>query len=47
MTTFTLGTKPPRIDHVRTFPDTEDDVVMMEWAVSFTPNGTFMSSSSP
>lgn len=24
MTTFTLGTKPPHIDHVRTFPDTED-----------------------
>jgi Ca2+-dependent lipid-binding protein len=24
MTTFTLGTKPPHIDHVRTFADTED-----------------------
>lgn len=38
MTTFTLGTKPPHIDHVRTFPDTEEDVVIMEWKVSFTPN---------
>ncbi|GJN90164.1 hypothetical protein Rhopal_003163-T1 [Rhodotorula paludigena] len=38
MTTFTLGTKPPHIDHVRTFPDTEDDIVIMEWKVSFTPN---------
>jgi Ca2+-dependent lipid-binding protein len=38
MTTFTLGTKPPRIDHVRTFPDTEEDVVLMEWKISFTPS---------
>ncbi|GAA6019595.1 hypothetical protein JCM10207_006938 [Rhodosporidiobolus poonsookiae] len=38
MTTFTLGTKPPLIDHVKTFVDTEEDVVLMEWAVSFTPN---------
>ncbi|BGO92542.1 hypothetical protein NBRC10512_000461 [Rhodotorula toruloides] len=38
LTTFTLGTKPPHIDHVRTFPDTDEDVVVMEWAVSFTPN---------
>ncbi|GAA5905720.1 hypothetical protein JCM8208_000876 [Rhodotorula glutinis] len=38
LTTFTLGTKPPHIDHVKTFPDTEDDVVIMEWKVSFTPN---------
>lgn len=38
LTTFTLGTKPPHIDHVRTFPDTDEDVVVMEWAVSSTPN---------
>ncbi|SCV70224.1 BQ2448_1618 [Microbotryum intermedium] len=38
MTTFTLGTKPPNIDHVRTFADTEEDVVMMEWKISFVPN---------
>ncbi|GAA6043375.1 hypothetical protein JCM8097_005289 [Rhodosporidiobolus ruineniae] len=38
MTTFTLGTKPPHIDHVQTFADTPDDEVLMEWKVSFTPN---------
>ncbi|KAF5377486.1 hypothetical protein D9615_005116 [Tricholomella constricta] len=35
---FTLGTKAPRIDKVRTFPKTDDDVVMMDWGISFTPN---------
>jgi Ca2+-dependent lipid-binding protein len=38
LTTFTLGTKAPRIDKVRTFPKTADDVVMMDWGISFTPN---------
>ncbi|KAF8530946.1 tricalbin [Gautieria morchelliformis] len=38
LTTFTLGTKAPRIDSVRTFPKTADDVVMMDWGISFTPN---------
>lgn len=38
MTTFTLGTKPPHIDHVRTFADTDEDIVMMEWKISFVPN---------
>jgi Ca2+-dependent lipid-binding protein len=37
---FTLGNKAPRIDQVRTFPKTEDDIVMMDWGVSFTPNET-------
>lgn len=41
LTTFTLGTKAPRIDKVRTFPKTDDDVVMMDWGISFTPNETF------
>ncbi|EPQ28071.1 uncharacterized protein PFL1_04398 [Pseudozyma flocculosa PF-1] len=40
MTTFTLGTKAPRIDHVRTFPNTDEDVVMMDWKFSFTPSDT-------
>jgi len=35
---FTLGNKAPRIEKVRTFPQTEDDVVMMDWGISFTPN---------
>ena len=35
---FTLGNKSFRIDRVRTDPKSEEDVVMMDWAVSFTPN---------
>lgn len=38
LSTFTLGTKAPRIDKVRTFPKTPDDIVMMDWGLSFTPN---------
>lgn len=38
LTTFTLGNKAPRIDSVRTYPMTPDDEVIMEWALSFTPN---------
>ena len=40
LTTFTLGTKAPRIDRVRTFPKTDDDIVMMDWGFSFTPKDT-------
>lgn len=40
LTTFTLGTKPPRIEHVKTYPKTDDDVVEMDWKFSFTPNDT-------
>lgn len=35
---FTLGTKPPRLEHVKTYPKTEDDIVLMDWKFSFTPN---------
>lgn len=38
LTTFTLGTRAPRIQRVRTFPHTEDDIAMMDWDLSFTPN---------
>ncbi|KDQ54885.1 hypothetical protein JAAARDRAFT_37997 [Jaapia argillacea MUCL 33604] len=38
LTTFTLGSKAPRIDKVHTWPKTADDVVQMDWAVSFTPH---------
>lgn len=38
LTTFTLGNKAFRIDHVRTFPKTEEEIVMMDWGISFTPN---------
>lgn len=37
METFTLGTKPPRMEHVKTYPKMEDDIVMMDWKFSFTP----------
>lgn len=40
MTHFTLGTKAPRIDFIRTHPNTEDDVVVMDVKLSFTPNDT-------
>jgi Ca2+-dependent lipid-binding protein len=35
---FTLGNKAPRVDKVRTYPKTESDEVLMDWALSFTPN---------
>ncbi|KAH9919105.1 tricalbin [Fomitopsis serialis] len=38
MSTFTLGTKAPRIDMVKTNPRTADDVVLMDWGISFNPN---------
>lgn len=37
---FTLGTKPPRLEHVKTYPKMEDDIVLMDWKFSFTPNDT-------
>jgi Ca2+-dependent lipid-binding protein len=38
--TFTLGTKPPRLEHVKTYPRAEDEIVMMDWKFSFTPTDT-------
>ena len=35
---FTLGTKPPRLEHVRTYPRTDEEEVLMDWKFSFTPN---------
>ncbi|KAL9050095.1 MAG: hypothetical protein Q9162_006833 [Coniocarpon cinnabarinum] len=40
MKTFTLGTKPPRLEHVKTYVKTEEDIVLMDWKFSFTPNDT-------
>lgn len=37
---FILGSKPPRLDHVKTYPKAEDDIVLMDWKFSFTPNDT-------
>ena len=38
LSTFTLGSKPPRMEHVKTYPKAEDDIVIMDWMFSFTPN---------
>lgn len=35
---FTAGTKPPRIDTVKTVAGTAEDIVVMDWGCSFTPN---------
>jgi len=35
--TFVLGTKPPRLEHVKTYPKADDDIVLMDWKFSFTP----------
>lgn len=40
LTTFTLGTKPPRLEHVKTYPKTDEDIVEMDWKFTFTPNDT-------
>ena len=40
MKQFTLGTKPPRLEHVKTYPKADDDTVLMDWKFSFTPNDT-------
>ncbi len=37
---FTLGSKPPRMEHVRSYPKAGDDTVLMDWKFSFTPNDT-------
>ncbi|KAF2010633.1 tricalbin [Aaosphaeria arxii CBS 175.79] len=38
MKQFVLGTKPPRLEHVKTYPKADDDIVLMDWKFSFTPN---------
>jgi Ca2+-dependent lipid-binding protein len=40
LSTFTLGTKAPRIERVKTYPETPEDIIMMDWGLSFTPNDT-------
>lgn len=35
--TFILGSKPPRLEHVKTYPRTDPDAVVMDWKFSFTP----------
>ncbi|KAI9266500.1 C2 domain-containing protein [Phascolomyces articulosus] len=38
LTTLTLGTKPFRIESVKTYLNTDPDTVCMDWRVSFIPN---------
>lgn len=38
LSTFTLGTKPFRIETVKTYLNTDPDTVCMDWRVSFIPN---------
>ncbi|KAI9469131.1 MAG: hypothetical protein EXX96DRAFT_492606 [Benjaminiella poitrasii] len=40
LTTFTLGSKPFRVESVKSFTDTDPDTVCMDWDVSFVPNDT-------
>jgi Ca2+-dependent lipid-binding protein len=40
MSFFTLGSKPPRMEYVRSYPKADDDIVLMDWRFSFTPNDT-------
>lgn len=37
LTQFTLGSKAPRVEHIRTFPNTDSNIVEMDWRISFTP----------
>ncbi|KAF5100759.1 hypothetical protein D0Z00_001147 [Geotrichum galactomycetum] len=37
---FTLGTKPPQLLSVRSYPRTDPDVIVMDWKFAFTPNDT-------
>ena len=36
--TFTLGTKPPRLEYVKSYPRADPDTVVMDWRFGFTPN---------
>ncbi|KAF1952858.1 tricalbin [Byssothecium circinans] len=40
MKDFILGTKPPRLEHVKTYPKADEDIVLMDWKFSFNPNDT-------
>ncbi|KAG0338986.1 hypothetical protein BG004_006986 [Podila humilis] len=37
LTEFTLGTKAPRVESIKTYPKSDSDLVMMDWRVSFAP----------
>ena len=37
LSTFTLGSEAPRIEGIKTYPRTDEDVLMMDWDLSFQP----------
>ncbi|CAD1810346.1 C2 domain family protein [Candida parapsilosis] len=37
---FTLGSKAPRVDSIKSYPQTRHDTIEMDWAFSFAPNDT-------
>jgi Ca2+-dependent lipid-binding protein len=37
LTTFTLGSQPPRINSIKTFANTDEETLIMDWDISFTP----------
>ncbi|KAG0048154.1 hypothetical protein BGZ83_006833 [Gryganskiella cystojenkinii] len=37
LTSFTLGTKAPRVESIKSYPKSESDIVLMDWRVNFTP----------
>ncbi|GES95782.1 C2 domain-containing protein [Rhizophagus clarus] len=40
LTTFTLGSKPVTIESIKSYPKSDDDVVVMDWKISYIPNDT-------
>ncbi|TIB34356.1 hypothetical protein E3P86_02821 [Wallemia ichthyophaga] len=40
MTQFTLGNKAPDIEYVKTWPSAGNDIIQMDWRVSFKPSDT-------
>ncbi|TPX56100.1 hypothetical protein PhCBS80983_g04797 [Powellomyces hirtus] len=37
LTTFTLGSQAPRVESIRCYPSTNDDILMMDWDLGFSP----------
>ncbi|KAJ3020939.1 hypothetical protein HKX48_009472 [Thoreauomyces humboldtii] len=40
LTTFTLGSQAPRVESIRCYPSTSEDILMMDWELSFSPVDT-------
>jgi Ca2+-dependent lipid-binding protein len=37
LTTFTLGSQAPRINSIKTYPNTDSETLVMDWDLAFTP----------